>query len=72
MKVYRFDTSNGTYLGEDFVDQNELGNDSGVTVIPPPEHVCGMIPCFVASSSTWRLVPIKSMPVLKVDDNVNP
>ena len=71
MKVYRFDTCNGTYLGEDFADQEELDMENGITNIPPPEHVRGMISCFNTSSSTWRLVPVERMSVLKVDGNVN-
>ena len=65
MKVYRFDTHTGIFLGEDFVASEELTRENGVTVLSPPEHVSGMICCFDAATSSWRLVPSRKMAARK-------
>lgn len=58
MKIYRFDPDTGIFQGEDFVDPSEFTTETGVTNVLPPEPVLGMIRCFDATATTWRLLPI--------------
>lgn len=58
MKAYLFNTENGIYSGEDFVDDSELDENEGITVLPPPERRTGTVPVFDRTSSQWKLVPV--------------
>jgi hypothetical protein len=60
MKIYRYNTETGVYLGEDFADKGsmvggeyEMPDDA--TTIPPPEVMRGEIPIFNPEKGGWEV-----------------
>jgi hypothetical protein len=60
MKIYRYNTETGVYLGEDFADKGsiERGNydmPDDATTIPPPEVNRGEVPIFNPETRGWEV-----------------
>jgi hypothetical protein len=60
MKIYRYSTETGIYLGEDFADNGsiergdyEIPDDA--TTVPPPEVNRGEIPIFHSETGRWEV-----------------
>jgi hypothetical protein len=60
MKIYRYNTETGVYLGEDFADKRsmEVGEydmPDDATTIPPPEVNRGEVPIFNPETGGWEI-----------------
>lgn len=60
MKIYRFDSKSGAYLGEDFADEDPFDRGSyliprDATTIPPPSVEHGQIPVFNIREQRWEI-----------------
>ena len=58
MKAYLFNTDNGLYEGETFVEAGILAYEDGITPIPPPDYEHGQVPVFDRKKNEWAVIPI--------------
>jgi hypothetical protein len=66
MKIYLFNPDSGVYLGEDFSDDQPIGQDrcslpSDATAIAPPPYKSGEVPVFRSAENRWRVAPVAAL-----------
>jgi hypothetical protein len=58
MKAYLFNTENGLYEGETFVEAGMRAYEDGITPIPPPDFEHGQVPVLDRKKNDWAVIPV--------------
>jgi len=58
MKTYLFNSENGLYEGETFVEPDMLQHVEGITPVPPPDYEHGHVPVFDRQKNSWAVIPV--------------
>ena len=58
MKVCLFNTENGLYQGEIFMEADKLEEEVGITPLHPPVYGSGQVPVFDFEKKEWVVIPM--------------